>query len=295
MSTLQPDNHAATRSPGLFDGLICRAAVPAAPLRARAPMTMESAGAEARKPRGRSPRGRLTAGLTTASVLERQRASGRVFSSGLAALDEMLPRGGLPGGSVVEICGPASCGKTAVVLAVLAEATRRGEQVAFIDEAGCFDPVSARQAGVDLDLLLVVQPPRPLQVLSVGDDLLRSGLVSVVVMGLGRPSQALATRLASRGARLLTSAVRTRALLVVLSEPWRAGEGCRGLLGPLAALRLRVRRLGAEWEADGGGSPIALTGTRAAIAIERSRQGPSGGRVEVMLDAAPTHRLSVHP
>ena len=59
-------------------------------------------------------------------------------------------RGGVPRGQVSEIVGPRSSGRTSVLRALMAEATRRGELVALIDTLDRFDPASAAAAGVDL-------------------------------------------------------------------------------------------------------------------------------------------------
>jgi hypothetical protein len=74
---------------------------------------------------------------------------------GIAAVDELT--GGLPRGCLTEICGPASSGRTSLILSALAEATARGEVCALVDASDCFDPLSAEQAGVDLERLLWVR------------------------------------------------------------------------------------------------------------------------------------------
>ena len=78
-----------------------------------------------------------------------------MVSSGIPALDALT--GGLPRGCLTEICGPASSGRTTVLLAALAAATRRGEFCALIDASDALDPHSAAAAGIDLDRLLWVR------------------------------------------------------------------------------------------------------------------------------------------
>jgi recombination protein RecA len=85
-------------------------------------------------------------------------------STGVEALDQALAPGaykasGWPRGHVSEIVGPASSGRTSVVMATLAAATARGGVVALVDVADRFDPASAADAGVDLDRLLWVRGP----------------------------------------------------------------------------------------------------------------------------------------
>src|SRR5579863_7633955 len=71
-----------------------------------------------------------TNSLAPASRLE-IRPAPEMTSSGISALDALT--GGLPRGCLTEICGPASSGRTTVLLAALAASTRRGEYCALID------------------------------------------------------------------------------------------------------------------------------------------------------------------
>jgi len=75
--------------------------------------------------------------------------------SGIPALDALS--GGLPRGCLTEICGPASSGRTTILLAALAAATGRGEYCAVIDASDALDPHSIAAAGVDLDRMLWVR------------------------------------------------------------------------------------------------------------------------------------------
>ncbi len=92
--------------------------------------------------------------VTPASRLE-IRPAPEMVSSGIPAIDSLT--GGLPRGCVTEICGPASSGRTALLLAALAAATRRGEFCAVVDASDALDPHSAAAAGVDLGRLLWVR------------------------------------------------------------------------------------------------------------------------------------------
>ncbi|HLZ43189.1 MAG TPA: hypothetical protein VKQ11_19635, partial [Candidatus Sulfotelmatobacter sp.] len=92
--------------------------------------------------------------ITPASQLE-IRPAPEMASSGIPALDALT--GGLPRGCLTELCGPASSGRTTVLLAALAAATRRGEFCALIDASDALDPHSAASAGIDLDRLLWVR------------------------------------------------------------------------------------------------------------------------------------------
>jgi recombination protein RecA len=84
-----------------------------------------------------------------------QRPAVPMVPCGIDAVDALT--GGLPRGSLTEICGPASSGRTTLLFAALAEATTRGEVCALVDASDCFDPLSAQQAGVELDRVLWVR------------------------------------------------------------------------------------------------------------------------------------------
>ena len=75
--------------------------------------------------------------------------------TGSLSLDVALGIGGLPKGRIVEIYGPESSGKTTLALHVVAEAQKRGGEVAFVDAEHALDPTYARALGVDIDSLLV--------------------------------------------------------------------------------------------------------------------------------------------
>jgi recombination protein RecA len=75
--------------------------------------------------------------------------------SGIEALDALT--GGLPRGGLTEICGPASSGRTSVLMAVMAKMTAQGEVCALVDASDSFDPKSAEAAGVELRRVLWVR------------------------------------------------------------------------------------------------------------------------------------------
>jgi recombination protein RecA len=161
------------------------------------------------------------AGVTPASRLEVRPSPERV-SSGIRELDALT--GGLPRGCLSEICGSASSGRTSVLLAALAAATRREEVCALVDATDALDATSAAAAGVDLERLLWVRcgkaeigspssiGPRTLhsrprasgtrpdarvleQVLRVTDLLLQSGGFGLVAIDLGDVPRSAARRM----------------------------------------------------------------------------------------------------
>ena len=80
----------------------------------------------------------------------------RLAETGVDDLDRQLG-GGLSRGHLSEIVGTRSSGRTSVLYALLAAATRRGEIVALVDTFDRFDPCSAETAGIDLTRLLWVR------------------------------------------------------------------------------------------------------------------------------------------
>src|SRR6202142_2840432 len=94
------------------------------------------------------------AGVTPASRLE-VRPVPQMVSSGVREIDMLT--GGLPRGCLTEVCGPASSGRTSVLLAALAAATQRQEVCALVDISDAFNPHSAAAAGVNFEKLLWVR------------------------------------------------------------------------------------------------------------------------------------------
>ena len=102
--------------------------------------------------------------------------------TGSIGLDAALGIGGVPKGRIVEIYGPESSGKTTLALHIIAEAQKKGGEVAFIDVEHALDPVYASHLGVDINAMLVSQPDTGEQALEITEALVRSGAIDVVVI-----------------------------------------------------------------------------------------------------------------
>ena len=85
-----------------------------------------------------------------------QRVEVELQPSGVMELDAVLA-GGFPRGSLVELCGPASSGRTSLAFSLLAQATERQEACAFVDVSDSLDPISLAAAGVELPRLLWIR------------------------------------------------------------------------------------------------------------------------------------------
>ena len=94
--------------------------------------------------------------LTTALAPIDPRDESALAPSGVTPLDARLG-GGFPRGQLSELVGPRSCGRTSVLLQMMAEATARGELVALVDALDMLDVASAAAAGVVLPQLLWVR------------------------------------------------------------------------------------------------------------------------------------------
>lgn len=105
-----------------------------------------------------------------------------VIPTGSIALDLALGVGGLPRGRVVEIFGPEASGKTTLALHIIAQAQKKGGQVAFVDAEHALDPTWARTIGLNLDDLLISQPDTGEQALEITETLIRSGAIDVLVI-----------------------------------------------------------------------------------------------------------------
>ncbi len=197
----------------------------------------------------------------------RKRPDREQIPTGIPAIDQ-LTEGGIPRGTLTEICGTESTGRTALVFALLGQATQRGECCAWIDTSGAFDPVSAVEAGVDLDRVLWVNCGGNAQnALKSTDLLIQAGGFGLVVLDMADTAEAMARRIPlASWFRLRHAAERTGAALVAverkmnaqscstlqiemrLKKPLWIGKLLRGLLGQ-AETRKHYRSRTAEFSA----------------------------------------------
>lgn len=139
--------------------------------------------------------------------------------SGIEVIDT-LTAGGVPRGGLTEISGTASSGRTALVVALLGQATRAGECCVWVDTAGAFDPQSASEMGVDLDRLLWINCGGNTEhALKSVDLLIQSGGFGLVVMDLADAPEREARRIPlASWFRLRHAAERTGAALVAVAR-----------------------------------------------------------------------------
>jgi hypothetical protein len=191
----------------------------------------------------------------------------RRLPSGIAALDALLG-GGLPRGHLSEVVGGPSSGRTALLHAWVATATRAGEVAAVIDLPNALDPPSLAQAGADLARVLWVRPPTVRIGLKCAELILSAGGFGLVAIdGLGavrsNPEQPRGARSPSRHAwPRLAQVTRRAGAAVVILAPRRVTTSCAAL-----ALELSQRR--ARWNGR------LFDGFTTSVELARNRFGPA--------------------
>ena len=101
----------------------------------------------------------------------------------LPTLDfEVLGCGGAPRGRIIEIYGPESSGKTTIALHFIAQEQALGGICAFVDAEHAIDPTYAAMLGVNVDDLFINQPDNGEQAMGIVDDLVKSKLVTLIVV-----------------------------------------------------------------------------------------------------------------
>ena len=205
--------------------------------------------------------------------------------TGSLALDAALGIGGVPKGRIIEIYGPESSGKTTLALHIVAEAQKKGGEVAFVDAEHALDPAYAAAIGVDTDSMLVSQPDTGEQALEITDALVRSGAVDVVVVDsvaaltpraeiegeMGDTFVGLQARLMSQALRKLAGNIAKTNCVVIFINQLRMKIGVMygnpetttggNALKFYASVRIDIRRI----EAIKNGTEIIGNRTRAKI------------------------------
>ena len=153
--------------------------------------------------------------------------------TGSLALDVALGIGGVPKGRIIEIYGPESSGKTTLALHILAQAQKKGGEVAFVDAEHALDPTYARALGVKIEDMLISQPDTGEQALEITEALVRSGAIDVVVVDsvaalvpraeiegeMGDSFVGLHARLMSQALRKLTGVIaKTNTVVIFINQ-----------------------------------------------------------------------------
>ncbi|WP_158792124.1 hypothetical protein [Granulicella sp. L60] len=160
------------------------------------------------------------------------------MSCGISDIDRFKAFGR---GTLVEICGAPSTGRTTLLHGLLAQCTAGGEAAAVIDTSDTFDPVSASQSGVVLREVLWVRCGVPRnqgralsrldQALGAIDLLLQNGGLGLIALDLANVPIRDARQIPLSAWFKFRRAVEdTRTLLVVLAQQPNAGSSSATML-----------------------------------------------------------------
>lgn len=167
-----------------------------------------------------------------------EKAVVETLSTGIEEIDALT--GGLPRGAISEMFGPASSGRTSLMLSMLAYATTHEETCALVDTNDVFAPTAAAAAGIDLDRLLWIRCAGNLEhAFKATDLLLHAGGFGLVILDLGDVAGKDARRIITSWWYRFRRTVEDRpTVLTVISE-----EACTR---SCAALALELKGA-AEW------------------------------------------------
>jgi recombination protein RecA len=215
-----------------------------------------------------------------------------VISTGAISLDLAIGVGGIPRGRVTEIFGPESSGKTTLVQHIIAEAQANGGVAALIDAEHAFDPVYAKNTGVNVDDMLISQPDTGEQALEIAEALVRSGALDVVCIDsvaalvpraelegeMGDAHVGLQARLMSQALRKLTGAISRSRTSVIFTNQLREKIGVMfgnpettpggRSLKFYASVRLDIRRI------DSIKQGTTVIGNRTRVRVVKNKVAP---------------------
>jgi recombination protein RecA len=162
-----------------------------------------------------------------------QKLNVEAIPTGALPLDLALGIGGIPKGRIIELYGNESSGKTTLALHIIAEAQKLDGIAAFIDAEHALDPKYAKNLGVNIDNLLISQPDSGEEALEIGEALVRSNAVDLVVIDsvaalvpkaelegdMGDSHMGLQARLMSQAMRKLSGAIsKSKAAVVFINQ-----------------------------------------------------------------------------
>jgi recombination protein RecA len=136
-----------------------------------------------------------------------------LLSTGLCGIE-------IPRGTLTEISGPPSSGRTSILNATLARSTRRPEFCALVDAGDIFDPLSAQRAGVLLPHLLWLRCGGDAEkALKATDLIVQAGGFGVIALDLASVPARQARRISlASWFRLRHAVEKTPTALIVIGE-----------------------------------------------------------------------------
>ncbi|HVP51117.1 MAG TPA: hypothetical protein VMT05_03350 [Terriglobales bacterium] len=235
------------------------------------------------------------AGVVPASRLG-ARPQPETILTGIPQVDGLT--GGVPRGGLTEVFGPASSGRTSLLLSLLAQVTAREEVCALVDASDAFDPHSAAVAGVDLKRVLWVRCGKQVfrssfpvsrknpaaaekrktrnqklasveQALRAADLLLQAGGFGLVVMDLGNIPPVIARRVPLTSWFRFRRTVENTDTALVVVEQEASAKSCASLV-----LKTRHLAISNEHLAKTGAGPSharLLSGLQLEVEVLNSR------------------------
>jgi recombination protein RecA len=150
-----------------------------------------------------------------------------------AALQPLFPTTGIPAGQLIEITGGVSCGKTTVLLQLLAEIAARAS-VLYIDFGQTFFPPAGAAAGVPAGKTLLLRPESVNAGMRAAELQLSQGIVQCVVFDLVDRNEKISQILLHRLRQLV---LKSNSVALFLTD-----NTVRLLPASLIALQLTVTR-----------------------------------------------------
>jgi len=182
----------------------------------------------------------------------------------------------LPHGTICEILGDSSTGRTAVAYAMLATATWGGGVVAVVDSDDVFDPATAQLAGADLGKLLWVQCGHSVErALRAADMILHGGGFGLIVLDLCDASAVALNRVPiSYWHRFRRAVEQTPSILLVLARQ-SVARSC-------ATRQFELRQTEVQWR---GAPPFQTMDRLSLSAVSRKPMGMNPVDLEAFAEA----------
>ena len=169
-----------------------------------------------------------------------------VIPTGSITLDHAIGVGGYPGGRITEIFGADSTGKSTLCLTACAMAQKMDVVPTYIDVEQALDTSYAKQLGVDINAMIIIQPNSAEDALSMIEKSVEMGskliiLDSVGAMSphregynegeIGDPNVGLLPKLMAQGTRRLTPLLNKYQSVCIFVNQKRAKIGGMAKLG----------------------------------------------------------------
>jgi len=162
------------------------------------------------------------------------------LATGVVEVDGLS--GGIPRGALSEVFGPASSGRTSLLLSILSYATTHDEICAVVDINDTFSPVAAAASGIDFDRLLWIRCGANLEHgFKATDLLLNAGGFGLVVLDMGDVAGKDARRIISSWWYRFRRTVENKPTAIVVMSAEACTRSCSSLTLELNGIAEWVR------------------------------------------------------